>query len=224
MEGYVSLHRRIREHWICDNPVYFRSWLFMLMITNYKEGKLLLGGNVYTIKRGQSSLSVRSWALELGMSTKAVETFFRLLESDGMIKKSVIGKGKHSTTLITIENYDQYQHLSETLGKREGIAMETQGKHEGDARGVQYNKGNKENKENKDNNIPTLEEFVDYALSKKPNVKIEDVRLRYNAWLESGWCTNSKGKIKEILNWKSTLNYTLPYMAETTQQRTRISV
>jgi hypothetical protein len=75
--------------------------------------KLLLGGKVYTIKRGQSSLSMRSWAYEFKMSVKAVDTFFDLLVAESMIKREVIGKGKHSTTLVTIENYDSYQHVSE---------------------------------------------------------------------------------------------------------------
>lgn len=230
MEGYVSLHRRIREHWICDNPEYFKAWLFMLMMSNFKDGRLLLGGNIYTIKRGQSSLSMRSWAYELNMSTKAVETFFKLLEKDGMIKREIIGKGKQSTTLITIENYDDYQGVKETQKKRKRNATETQEKHEGNARGVQYNNDNNDNKDNKDNNdnkrvIPSLEEFISYAKVKKPNVKIEDVRFKYDAWLENDWHKIVNGENAYILNWKTTLLNCMKYMREeNTNLGKRISV
>ena len=150
-KGFITISREIKTHWICDNPLYFRAWIFMLMTANYKDGKLLLGSKVYKIKRGQASLSIRSWANEFNMSTKAVDTFFNLLVEDGMIRRQKIGSGKQSTTLITIENYNNYQLWIETQEKREGNMRETQEKHEGNARGVQYNKDNKGNKENKEN-------------------------------------------------------------------------
>jgi DNA replication protein DnaD len=126
-KGYISISREIKEHWIVDNPVYFRAWIFMLMTANFKEGKLLLGSKAYTIKRGQASLSIRSWANEFKMSAKAVENFFKLLQDEGMINRQVIGKGKQSTTLVTINNYDKYQLWVETQEKRNGIERETLG-------------------------------------------------------------------------------------------------
>lgn len=212
MEGFISIHRRIKEHWIVENSDYFKAWLFMLLITNFKDGKLLLGGKVYTIKRGQSSLSMRSWAYEFKMSVKATDTFFDLLVAENMIKREVIGKGKHSTTLITIENYDSYQHVSETLEKRNGVTRETLEKHEGNARGVQYNKDNKVNKVNKENKyIPSFEEFLNYAIEKKPKVSKADVKLKYDSWIENDW---KDGKDNKINNWKTKLLNTLSYLKE----------
>jgi hypothetical protein len=40
--------------------------------------------------------------------------FFSMLESDNMITKETIGKGKQSTTLINISNYECYQGTEET--------------------------------------------------------------------------------------------------------------
>jgi hypothetical protein len=213
MEGFISIHRRIKEHWIVENSDYFKAWLFMLLITNFKDGKLLLGGKVYTIKRGQSSLSMRSWAYEFKMSVKAVDTFFDLLVAESMIKREVIGKGKHSTTLVTIENYDSYQHVSETLEKRKGIARETLENHKGNAKGVQYNNVNKDNNVNKENNkyIPSFEEFLKYAIEKKPKVSKSDVKLKYESWIENDW---KDGKDNKISNWKTKLLNTLSYLKE----------
>lgn len=84
------------------------------------------------------------------------------------------------------------------------------------------NKNNNENKNN--NNIPELNEFLDYAREKVANINLAAVTLKYESWIESGWCTNVKGKEHKIKNWKSTLLNTLPFLPkhEIQQQRTII--
>jgi len=57
--------------------------------------------------------------------------------------------------------------------------------------------------------IPSYQEFLDYALEKKPDVSKEKLRLKYESWKVSGWQTGKGTKIK---NWKSTLLNTLPYL------------
>lgn len=215
-KGFITISREIKTHWICDNPLYFRAWIFMLMTANYKDGKLLLGSKVYKIKRGQASLSIRSWANEFNMSTKAVDTFFNLLVEDGMIKRQKIGSGKQSTTLITIENYNNYQLWIETQEKREGNMRETQEKHEGNARGVQYNKDNKGNKENKEEIIiPSYDDFKKHAFQKLNDKGVDnvflyefDIKAKYEQWVENEW---RDGYNKPILNWKSTLTNQIKY-------------
>lgn len=83
---------------------------------------------------------------------------------------------------------------------------------------------NKNDNENKNNNIPELNEFLDYAREKVPNINLAAVTLKYESWIESGWCTNAKGKEHKIKNWKSTLLNTLPFLPkhEIQQQRTII--
>lgn len=86
------------------------------------------------------------------------------------------------------------------------------------------NKNDNENKNNNNNNIPELNEFLDYAREKVPNINLAAVTLKYESWIESGWCTNVKGKEHKIKNWKSTLLNTLPFLPkhEIQQQRTII--
>ncbi len=62
--------------------------------------------------------------------------------------------------------------------------------------------------------IPSIDEFVAYAISLKQNVNIENVKLKYNSWLVNDWKVNRQGKEKEIKNWKSTLSNTLQYLGE----------
>jgi hypothetical protein len=66
-------------------------------------------------------------------------------------------------------------------------------------------------KESKINIIPTLKEFGEYAILKKPNVDKLDVKLKYDAWVENGW---KDGNNDKIVNWKSKLLNTLPHIKE----------
>lgn len=58
---------------------------------------------------------------------------------------------------------------------------------------------------------PDFEEFLNYAIEKKPLADKEQLRFKYQSWVENGWAT---GKNNPILNWKSTLLNTLPYINE----------
>lgn len=61
------------------------------------------------------------------------------------------------------------------------------------------------------NKIPTEDVFIAYAVEQVVDVKIEAVRLKYRAWVESGWETGGD-KPKPIKNWKTTLLNTLTYI------------
>lgn len=64
--------------------------------------------------------------------------------------------------------------------------------------------------------IPTVESFIAYGLEKaaanRLNVTEASIRMKYEAWKESGW-VNGNGK--EIKNWKSSLLNTLRFIVET---------
>jgi hypothetical protein len=63
----------------------------------------------------------------------------------------------------------------------------------------------------KENTIPEYAEFKEYALENKKNVDLPSLKLKYEAWKANGW---RDGKGKEILNWKSKILNTLPYIKE----------
>lgn len=153
MQGWISLDRGIMKHWIADNSDFFKWFVFMIMEVNHCDRKMTLGYKLITVKRGYSSNSLRTWATIFNSNTKAVSKFFDLLEGDGIIKRCVIGKGKQSTTLIKMVNYDQYQSIKETqdttLKTTQDTTQETtQGKRDRDTN----NNSNKSNPLNNDNN------------------------------------------------------------------------
>ena len=154
MSGWIKISRCIVEHWIFEDNQKLKWWLSMIINVNYKDSKFLLGNNVYDIKRGSSTNSIRRWAIIFNTGTKSVMAFFELLEKEGMITKEVIGKGKQSTTLINITNYSKHQDKEETL---EGTLKGTQKKHKGVREGHTEEEG-KEGEENKE--LHPLQKYV----------------------------------------------------------------
>lgn len=67
-----------------------------------------------------------------------------------------------------------------------------------------------QSKKDKIKNIPPLFEFLDFATTNKPNVDLKAVELKYKSWVENNW---NDGNGKKIINWKSKLLNTLPYIA-----------
>jgi hypothetical protein len=57
--------------------------------------------------------------------------------------------------------------------------------------------------------IPTYDEFQDFALSKMPNVDLSHLKFKYQSWIQNEW---KNGNNKKILNWKSSLINTLPFL------------
>ena len=59
--------------------------------------------------------------------------------------------------------------------------------------------------------IPSFDEFKEYALLKKKDVCLTDLNLKYESWVENDWRIGGS-KPRDIVNWKSTLLNTLPYL------------
>jgi len=201
MSTWIKLDRDVVKHWIFKDEWKFKCWIDMLVLANYSENKVEIKGMLFTCKRGELLYSLDSLSTRWGGNKSKVRRFLKLLESDSMIEL----KSEHITTRLTICNYDTYQgdgNADETKMKRKRNADETQ---------TTPNKNDK----NENNNIaPEFSEFLAYALEKKPRINQQDLRLKYDSWIVNGWCTNKDGKFRPIVNWKSTLLNTLPFIKE----------
>lgn len=165
----------------------------MLLEVNHKSNKINLGFTIFDVKRGQSAKSLRTWADLFNSNTKTVSMFFSMLESDGMITKETIGKGKQSTTLINISNYECYQSTEET---QDTTLKTTQEKRKRDT-----NKNVNNEKNVKNTFIPpvlndVLVYFDENGYSKEAATKA------FNYYTNLGW-KNSKGN--QVINWKNTM-------------------
>ena len=112
MDGWIKLHRKITEHWVWNNPNYLKAWLTIIITVNHENKKVLIQKELIDCERGQSILSLKSWAEIFGKewSIQRVRTFFDLLKCDSMITI----EGLHKTTRLTVCNYDSYQDSQQT--------------------------------------------------------------------------------------------------------------
>ena len=120
MAGWIKLHRSIQEHWIYTEKrkfSKFEAWNDILLTVNFTEGKTIIKGKLIQIKRGESILSLDSWAKRWGWDKSAVRRFLNTLQKDNMIEL----KNETITTRLIVCKYDTYQderNANETQTKR----------------------------------------------------------------------------------------------------------
>lgn len=204
MSGWIKIHRSITDHWLYNEKRTYsklEAWYDILLNVNYIDTKTIIKGKLYEVKRGQSIMSLDSWAKRWNWDKSKVRRFFNMLQKDEMIELIT----DNITTQLTICKYESYQG--------EGNADKTRKKRKRNANEIQTTPI-EESKENKKETIPTFDEFLSYAISLKSNINTDDVRLKYNSWIENDWSVNRNGKLQPILRWKVTLSNTIPYLRE----------
>lgn len=203
--GFITVHRKILKwEWYDHVPT---KVLFIHCLLRANHTKTRWRGQ--EVNRGQFITSLNSLSQETGLSIKQVR-----VSLDNLEKTKELGKETtRQNTVITVLNYDLYQS--------KGTQKDKQGANEGQRkgkRGATDNNDNNDNNEYNDNNkeetIPAWEEFLSYAINQKKNVCRETLRLKYESWKVAGWKKQSKGKEVKIINWKSTLLNTLPYIED----------
>ena len=110
--GWIKLHRDIKTHWIFNDPEYLKAWLTILLTVNFEPKKIVMQHDLTYCGRGQSILSLNSWAELFGKkwTIQRVRTFFKLLQNDNMI----VSEGLKYSTRITVCKYDVYQNIQQT--------------------------------------------------------------------------------------------------------------
>jgi hypothetical protein len=125
--GWIKIYRTVQKHWIFSDAEKFRAWILILFTVNYEPKKVNLGNLLLNCDRGESLLSLDSWAKIFGgtWNKSRVRRFFDLLQKDSMI----VLKNEHKTTRLTVCNYDTYQDVrnaNETKVKRKRNGVDTE--------------------------------------------------------------------------------------------------
>ena len=56
--GWIAIHRKIRENWIWKDPEKLRAWLDILLMVNHEEKTIPYNGKMITIYPGQRLTSI----------------------------------------------------------------------------------------------------------------------------------------------------------------------
>jgi hypothetical protein len=179
-DGWIKIHRSLQQHWIYKDPVKLKWWIDILLTVNYIDAKINIGNELFECKRGQSIMSLQSWADRWKTSKDNARNFLKLLAKDSMILHESIGK----STRITVCNYDSYQndlHDTQTQTKRKPNANQTQ------PHPKEEYKEREEEKERK------KREYIDKIYSAYPT----QCPIRKTS---TGKSTKDKEKIKSLLN------------------------
>lgn len=196
--GWISLDRKILNHWLMDNSKYFHAWVLILFHVNFEEKKVMIKGRLYTCKRGQSLYSLENWARIFGRdwTRRQVRTFFDTLESRSMVGR----ESDNKTSYLTVCNYDTYQGSGSGRSPAE----------------VQQKSSTrpqlkKDKKEKKDKNIiigkkpkkvfvkPDLMDVKKYCIERNNSV---DPERWLNHYVSNGW---KVGRGNSMADWKAAI-------------------
>ena len=109
--GWIMLHRRIKNSRLAKDPYEYRAWTFLLMDANFKDNEFISKGELINLKRGEVLTSERQLRTTWGVSRRKVRKFLEIWEKEGRIETERTPKG----TRIKILNYEKYQGIPEIL-------------------------------------------------------------------------------------------------------------
>lgn len=183
-QGFIYLHRKIRNHWIFEDAEFFKAWATFLFSATHKDTKLLVGNQVVELKRGQFVYGRKAFSAKVGISENRLRRFIKLLKIEQMIHQQKTNK----FSIISITHYDDYQtYNQESTNKRPTS----------DQQATTNNNLNNLN----NTKTPNLSEVMDYFATKNKLNYAEDFFNYWDAreWLF--WCKKTKTQ-KPILAWK----------------------
>lgn len=107
MEGWISIHRKIKENWVWEDKPFSKgqAWIDLLLSANHREGKVLFGNQIIEVPAGSFITSEVKLSKQWGWGRKKVRQFLEMLEDEKMLVKNSTTK----YTTVTIVNYGLYQ-------------------------------------------------------------------------------------------------------------------
>ena len=190
-KGWIKLHNKILDWEWYDDHTIFVLFIHCLLRANHKA-KMWRG---IEIKRGTFVTSTYKLSEELKLSRQKVMTALRKLQKTGELSY----QSSYRNTIITICNYEVYQHSEKVKPAAEQAANKLPSSYTKESNKERSIKKTKSNKNKK--TIPTKKEFIEYA--KEKDIPLETAGNCFYYYESQNW-TRGKNKIP-IQNWKSAL-------------------
>lgn len=104
--GYISVHRKIQDNWIWQDPERFRAWMDILLSAQFHDSEVIVNGVLIKVPRGSWFVSQRTLQKRWGWSRTKVFMFLNMLISEQMVNIKKTTRG----SVIEVLNYDIYQN------------------------------------------------------------------------------------------------------------------
>lgn len=104
---------------------------------------------------------------------------------------------------------EQLDEFAETRAKKTAAANKRWSKDTGAMQVQSTSNATRQDERKQEKIIPSVEEFVNYCISKQANVDPSHAKLKFDQWVENGW---KDGYNKPIKVWKSKANGVIPHL------------
>jgi len=199
-KGWISLHRKLMDKslWTSEPFTRGQAWVDLLLLANHKDDYIYVRGNKITIRRGQVGWSQKKLAERWQWNRKKVRKFLKDLEEEQQITQ----QKNFVTSIIAINNYDDYQQNTQQNDHQRGQQR--------DSRGDTNNNGNNGNNENKharaDFEKPSLEKVKE--IGNMRGITPQECQNFYDKMEEKEWLRYDKTAEQwvPLTNWHNMLS------------------
>jgi len=198
METWIKLYRKFDEWEWFNISEMVHLFIYLLLNANNTDGEW----RGIKIKRGQLITGRKTLNEKTGISEQTLRTCLKRLENT----KEITIKPTNKYSIITICKYNDYQPNKLNSNQQTNQQLTS----DQPATNQQLTTIKEVKNNNNEKNIyPPFGDFKKYALENNPKVDLLNLELKYKAWIENNW---RDGNNKKIINWKSKLLNTLPYL------------
>lgn len=162
--GWISVHRKIINNPVFQDPYLFKLWMYCLLKASHKEHKQLVGKEIVTLQEGQFIWGRNEAANELNHGTRPKEQkspstwerYLKLLEELEMLNR--ITNNKY--TIVNIVNWSVYQDYK--IGNEQDVEQQMNNERTADEQQVNTNNNvNNANNVNKYSSTTTDAQAID---------------------------------------------------------------
>jgi len=201
-KGYISLFRKIQDHWIWDDKPVSKgqAWVDMLLWASHRDREVPITDGFVQIKTGEFIRTLRQMGEAWGWSKNKVSHFLKQGQDSGMITIKTGTKATH----VSIINYESYRNTTLSEGTRKGQERDKQGTTKG------HNKELKRIKKNYINGSamvkPYAERVDEYFKSIKPdlieiwNQAYPNIDIPLQLGIAKSWLISNPNKAKKDFN------------------------
>jgi len=112
--GFITLHRKLLDSAVFDNPNDLKIWIWCLLRANHASNKVFFGKDELVVQRGQFVYGRFTASDELKMNPSTIYKILKKLERAGMIEI----KSNNKNSLLSIVKYELYQNR-DTRGEQQ---------------------------------------------------------------------------------------------------------